>query len=258
MQEAEEDMKKVATVTPKKEKPEMSKSPGSGEAMKKKRRSMRSAASSSKGCRRRLFSSSPKKRPRRQELKAIQDAPRGQDSDSEDNDLFNGTYALKDKKEPKPQGQLSEDRSQEEAEESEGREDGHPSGQDQQEEPQQGLVRPPQTDTTGGPGTPASSGSSLWRTTMDDKIDMVEVDLLSLLTEKCSKPLDSTLQFLPLAICTAHNLQVGLRAPARHPLLRRPSHAGRCSRCPGRDHRSPVNDKLKRAADCEISACSRA
>ena len=173
LQEAMDDMKQVASVTPQKKKQQ-------GPARSPEKRKRGKHAGPAAGIRRRLFHS-PKKRKRQREARVNKETEEpAHPSESEDADVFKGKYKQRklDAKPPSPE--FSDDRSRECHAEQEEEEE-----QEEDEELPAKLTEcEPLNEHPGGPGPDSEGGL-----TLEEKVETVDGGLLSFLTEKGSKRL---------------------------------------------------------------------
>ena len=185
MQEAVEDMKQVASVTPRKARQEEMRTP---ETRKRKR-----AGAGAGRLRRRLFHS-PKKRKKQNEVDVQKEKPVPvRESDSEDRDIFHDKYKLR--RQPlspvysvgkSPNGDPEEDDEDEEEEESPTKPDDH--------EPLEASGHGPRPDGNDG------------GMTLAEKQNILEPTLLALLTESSSKFLGL---FMLVRTCMCRSVQIG-------------------------------------------------
>ena len=182
LQEAEDDMKKVASVTPKKTRGRPAASPRS---RKRPRGRAGGGALRATGVRRTLFQSPFKKKKgagaAKGSKKADEDEAR-RGSDSEDDDVFNGNFRIDQSQHARRERHPSQERSP--AEEPE--EDTDDGAQEEDEEESQRKLDNPRGRESEPDGDHAPD-KEVKGFSLEDKIDMVDAHLLDLLTAKCSK-----------------------------------------------------------------------
>ena len=188
LQEAENDMKKVASITPKKERSQDCMPPPAGG-----RRKARSRGSPFKGTKRRLFHTPTKKKKkaktRQPEEQASEPHPirDSQDSESEDGDIFKDRFRLG---KGVARGQVSPEQGatpQFDQDQSEPEEDEDPEEEEEEEDEEEKELKPKPDASKPSEVTEDDAPPSGF--THEQKLDMVDSNLLSLLTENCSKKL---------------------------------------------------------------------
>ena len=167
LQEAVEDMKQVACVTPRKKTKKSARVPETPRQCKRPG-----------GLRRRLFHSPNKRRSSRCDEVPKERAVPLADSESEDHDIFKDKYKPRKREKRAPSVEISEEKSP--GEDGEGEEEEEP--EDEEESPTKAADLEPLQEHPSGPGPDGEGGL-----TLDQKVSMIDHDLTVLLTDTCTK-----------------------------------------------------------------------